>query len=540
MTTQAWRGRIDWPVFATLAGAFVLSRVAYAFAGIRFDASLLPTALQYLEPTQLENNLVESVWYQHTQPPLFNVLLGIVLKLPFPTGATLQVLWLACGVALMALVYVLARDLGISRWIATVATIVICCSPTVVLYENWLAYEYPLTVMFTALAVASFRWVRDGSFASFAWIVGLAGAGVLTRSLLHPLWFVGLLAVLILLRRPTFGWRRAGAVVAIPTLLILGVFAKNQIVFGEPTMSSWFPWNLSRITIGEMPDDVRQGLIDDGTLSEAANFPIFLPYEDYAPIAPPCTPAHPDVPVLAETEKENGHINPNYECYLPLLDLYAKDSINAALHEPRYAVKAIIGSFQIWGESSSQYAFVHDNRQHIDDFDRYYRQFVLVDVPWNPPVKTDSGWWIPLERLPEFNEVDDLDALAALEEQNIDLRYRFSLTILFSTIAVGVLGIRSLWRRRNGPLTPIDGTLLMIAYQVVVITLIGNMFEIGENNRFRFMVEPITLVVGAWCLVQIARRLRARGAPDGVDAQDTGPSSEGSPPGPAAASEMRV
>ena len=37
------------------------------------------------------------------------------------------------------------------------------------------------------------------------------------------------------------------------------------------------------------------------------------------------------------------------------------------------------------------------------------------------------------------------------------------------------------------------------------MTVVGNVFEIGENNRFRFMVEPLTLVVLVWAAVQLAR-----------------------------------
>lgn len=491
---RPWRDRIDVPVTAALTAAFVLSRIAYALAGVRYDASLLPTALQYLEPEHLEHRLLESVFYQHTQPPLFNLLLGVVLKLPFPTGATLQVLWLACGAALVALVYVLARDLGLSRWVAVAVAVVICCSPTTILYENWLAYEYPLTTLLTGMCVAAFRWIRDGSPAAFTWFVALAGVGALTRALLHPLWFAFAIGVLLLARPPTrastaarpLTWRRASAVIALPTLLILGVLVKNQLVFGEPTMSSWFPWNLSRITIAELPDDVRQRLVEEGTISETANYPVFLPYEDYVTVAPPCTPAHPDVPVLAETEKVNGHINPNYECYLPLLDQYAHDSVAAGLAEPGYAARAVLGSFQIWVESASQYAFVYDNRLHIDGFDERYRQIVLLDVPWDPPITTDAGWWIPIG--------------------TPGRRWRFSVTIVVSTIAAVSLAMRALWRRRRGELGAIDGTLLVIGYQVAAITLIGNAFEIGENNRFRFMVEPITLVVGAYCVVALVRR----------------------------------
>jgi hypothetical protein len=40
------------------------------------------------------------------------------------------------------------------------------------------------------------------------------------------------------------------------------------------------------------------------------------------------------------------------------------------------------------------------------------------------------------------------------------------------------------------------------------VTLVGNLFENGENNRFRFVVDPLVVVMlTAWIA---ARRTRAR------------------------------
>ncbi len=55
---------------------FLLSRSAAMAAGVRFDASPLGYFLQYLDPHLLRARLGESLWYLHSQPPLFNLLLG--------------------------------------------------------------------------------------------------------------------------------------------------------------------------------------------------------------------------------------------------------------------------------------------------------------------------------------------------------------------------------------------------------------------------------------------------------------------------------
>ena len=56
-----------------------------AIAGVRFDAHALGIYYQFIDPPLLESRLLESLFYSHGQPPLFNLFLGLVLKiLTFP------------------------------------------------------------------------------------------------------------------------------------------------------------------------------------------------------------------------------------------------------------------------------------------------------------------------------------------------------------------------------------------------------------------------------------------------------------------------
>lgn len=474
-----------------LAASFSLSRVGYRLAGIRYDDSFLPIAFQHLDVAELEHNLLESVWYQHTQPPLFNLFLGLVLKLsPFRAGLTFHVLWLLLGAALVVLVYRLLLALRVRRGLAIAATIVITCSPTVVLYENWLSYEYPLTVALTAIALASVRWVAAGEQRWLVAVAALGGACLLTRVLLNPIWYVGVVAIVLVARRPDAGRTAAGVVLALPLILVGAVALKNQVVFGEPTLSSWSGWNLQRVTIDELPDDTRARLVADGTLTPLADYGVFLPIDSYRGYAGECVPEHENVPVLADPTKSGGAENFNNECYLPITSEAQRNAIAAARAEPGAAAKAVVGSFQIWAESPSQYAFVYDNRLQIDRIDELYRRAVLLDVPWDPPVEVRSAWWIPLG--------------------TPGGQWRVTLTVVVATlIAVGA-GVRSGWRIARGRGSPLDVGLAVIGFTVLAVTLVGNLFEIGENNRFRFMVEPVTLVALAWFVDRVYSRVTSR------------------------------
>lgn len=497
---REWLRSIDrsaWITFGVLTAAFVGSRVGYQLAGVQFDSAFLATAQQHLELDHLEHHLIESVWYQHTQPPLFNLLIGLALKFsPFSLAATFHGLYLVLGWALIGLVYVLLRDLAVSRWIAIAAAIVICCGPTVVVYEHWPSYEYPVAVMVTALAVASLRWVRGGEIRWLAAATTLGAACVATRALFTPLWLVGLFAILLVARRPRDAWRPALLAIGLPLLVIGGLMIKNQVLFDTPLLSSWGGWNLQRVTIDELPPEVRQRLIDDGTLTPMANIPVQLPLDAYAAETEPCTPSHRDVPVLTDTHKtptpgspSTGWENLNNECYLPIYREALDNAVAAGFAEPKNTARAWVGSFQIWAEPASLYAFVYDNRREVDDLDKWYRQIVLVDVPWNPIVNTHAGFYLPLGTPGH--------------------RWRISMTIIAGTVAALALSGRSTYRIGRGRGSPRDAQLAVIGFTVLAVTLTGNLLEIGENNRFRFVVEPVTLVVAVAAATELVRRARA-------------------------------
>ena len=60
--------------------AFGISRALYYFLGVRFDSSLLYQAWQILDVNLLRDRLVESLLNLHCQPPLFNLFVGLIIK----------------------------------------------------------------------------------------------------------------------------------------------------------------------------------------------------------------------------------------------------------------------------------------------------------------------------------------------------------------------------------------------------------------------------------------------------------------------------
>jgi hypothetical protein len=63
---------------------------------------------------------------------------------------------------------------------------------------------------------------------------------------------------------------------------------------------------------------------------------------------------------------------------------------------------------------------------------------------------------------------------------------------------------------------------MYIVFTVVYVSIVGNLFELGENNRFRYMIDPLIAVAAAatlsaaWASSRVCHALGQRRAPGAV------------------------
>jgi hypothetical protein len=478
-----------WPDRLVLVAVFVVSRVAYGVGGLRFDASGLQFSSQLLDPDVLRDRLVESIWYLHAQPPAFNLFVGAVLRWsPFTAETSFQLAFLACGLVLLLALHDLARQLGIGRKTAIAVAVLIGCAPAVLLYENWLSYEYPVATMLVVLVDLVARYGRRPTTGLLVATMSVAALATLTRSLLHPLWLLALLVALLLYRWPP---RRTTILyAALPLLVVVGVMAKNQILFGSPQLSSWFGFNIHRVALEQLTDAQKGELYLEGFRASEP---------------PPCAVRRPDVPALADQYKFGGQPqdgepveNFNYECVIDKYSALQRDSLSVMRSHPTWYGREVAGASEIWAIPSSLTPFVFFNREAIGPVDELYRRTALLDVSWDPPVAIPTAW--------------------PVEVSAPDHRFHVSITIVLATIAVSIAAAVALvrWRRRSAE----SLAMLVGGATVAYVFFASNLFEFGENNRFRFIVEPLTLVLFAALVVAGIRALRRRGRTSSGDDTD--------------------
>jgi hypothetical protein len=362
-----------------VAVAFAMSRIVYFRAGIRFDASPIDYFAQLIDRALLRDRLAESLLYLHAQPPFYNLLVGVALKLaPEHPEWVLWPLFMGAGLYAALCFYVMLIYLRLSVPLAAFAGACICASPLFVIYENWCFYP-ALDVAWIAGAGAWLARSRARPGAALA-IAGLHLGGLcLTRSLFHPVFFV--LAAMLVLAFAQLGTRhRVLACLAPPAILLFALCAKNLTLFGFFGTSSWSSRNVWRaVTCVLGPKRVNA---ERAELSPAAKLSAFEP-GDRNVSAFRLAPRHTGVPALDAVSKSNPAIpavNYNHWSIPASAHFYAEDAVHLVLAYPRaYVRRTLKLSVPLFFERMDQ-GFTDANHARIqraadafDDFEHDFR-----------------------------------------------------------------------------------------------------------------------------------------------------------------------
>jgi len=320
---------------ALLAGAFVVSRILAFAAGVRFDMEPLDNYWQFIDPALLRNDFWRSIFYLHHQPPVFNMFLGAILHL-FPSRPAIGFHWtfLVLGFVLPLCLFELMERMGIDRWIAFVIALAFTLSPSTILYENLLFYEYPLTVLLAIAALFLHRFasegrIRDGFvfFSSLALVAGI-------RTVYHLVWFV-LILISVFWFRPQ--WRRQVAfAAALPAVLLGAFYLKHLIVFHGFTPGSriYSNVNLTQMITLRVPKDDIEKLIQEGKITPLLKDDIYTLGDDFdkdpsesemSKIVP--VPPKTGIPILDDCIKSTTAFNWNCMWAENAAEMYRRDAM---------------------------------------------------------------------------------------------------------------------------------------------------------------------------------------------------------------------
>ncbi len=451
--------------------AFVISRWLYLSAGSRFTVHTW--FMQFLDPNVLRSNFWQSLFYLHSQPPILDFMLGAGLKL-FPSSMVIvfQVLFAAMGLAIALIMLSLMTDLGVPCWLALVATLLFEVGPATLMFENWFYNTYP-TIFF--LCLSAFCLNRFLTREKLGWgnaFTATIALPVFLDSTFQIVWFIG--AGLILLVAAPEKFRRLVPVSMAFLVLMLALYAKNLLVFGVFTTSSWLGMNLSRMTTFQLPQEEREALVRDGKLSL---FALTVRFPAPSPDGSPPT----GVPALDEVFKQQWPPSLNYNniAYIHLSKTEFHDAMWVLRHRPAaYARGLAIAAEEYFQPAADLGDGFRVQKKGLDGWISLY-DLALVTV------RTQLG----------FVKGNIAEARVGFSTSIVLF---VSLTLLSLWAAVRAARIVLL-----GPRTPEEVTLLFVAITVLYVGLTGIALNCGENNRLRFVADPFYVVLGCIALTEM-------------------------------------
>jgi hypothetical protein len=465
--------------------AFACSRIAIYAAGLRYtDAALRVESWQLLDPRILKTDLLSGVWHLHSQPPLYNLFSGLLLKLPVGLGTAITVaIWIGLGLCVVMAAFWLLVELSVPVWVSfAVVFVSVLASPAYWGYENGYSYTYPTVALLTVGSLSLLRFLRSDrkglgalTFLCFALII-------LINSHYQLVWLVLVLVAVILPLRSH--WRIVCTVAAVPVLVVLFVYAKDFVMFGTTTTSSWLGMNLAKGTINKAPESELKQLVDQGTLTPIAQVRIFSPPADYVPFVGPLSKT--GTPALDEGDKSTWNTNFNNLIYVRVSKAYLHDDLAFIMARPGAYGHSVLLASELWLTPADEAFLASPTWPPVADYARVYDRFVM----WQPTFDRNST----------DIALTTNDTIPASQ-----LSYLILLVYLVSLIGLPVLA----WRRRSTdpPLAAFAGAMwVTVGYGFVVTTLT----ELGENLRFEFELGPLPIVSAVLIITTMARALNSR------------------------------
>jgi hypothetical protein len=450
-----------------LTGLWAAAQVAYWIAGVRFDTSTRNGFWQFLDPAFLRASPIKSLVYLHAQPPLFNAFLWMAESIsPLGLHFTAHAVFLALGLGLALGSASLARELGVGVGGSVAIGLAVSCNPSTVLYQNWLYPTFPIAVTLVLSALALARFDRTRAPAMLGLFLGGCAVLVYLRSVFHPVWFLGLVGVVGWWAARRIGARRTVVVAALPMLLVVGLSAKNMILFGDPGTSSWLGMSLAKATTFSLPRGQLRQLEREGVVDRVAEVTPFVAFPYYAQAGVPEAPSHDEVSVDRQFNND-GSPNLNYWGYIEASRRALADDIAVIERRPGFYLGRVGFAWEYYLSSPSGYGYLVANESKIAGIDHAWRIIAYGERPESFGL---ARWTV--------------------NGASIGIVTIAVLMVLLLAAFAALLGLP----RRLRPLVRrpvvVFGTTTCLGF-----ALVANATELGENMRFRYEVEPLQFVL---------------------------------------------
>jgi len=471
---------------------FLISRLLMFAVGMNFNMNYLVTAWQNVDVWLLKNDLLRSIWYLHSQPPIFNLFTGVILKL-FPVNFSIffQLFFHFLGLVLSLCLYYIIKNTSSNRLLSFLISLLFILGPSVILFESFFFYDFFVLVVLVVITFFFQKFTQTNKF-YYLWAFFLSAAFlVLTRRIFHLVWF--LIMGLILLYFYRTDWKRILLAFFIPLLFIVFWYGKNFYYFGNFDASSWSGMGFFKTINFTLTNEEREDLFNKGIVSSNIFYgdPYIIPINTTTVSAATFSNKIFSVPVVGEYNKKDGRINYNYYGYINLSREVMDDFISILKNRPLVYIKAIIATGIIYFAPASNYfapsgggdGSVDPNYALIRRWDVFYNKII-----YGQPLSWGG------ERLQNY--ISDILNIRKTQAWRLLspgifivvvylVSFIYGLKVIFQKNAIFVYG------------RDVYITIIFLVLNIFYVSAVGILAEAGENQRHRFMIEALVWVLFA-------------------------------------------
>jgi hypothetical protein len=476
-----------------IIAVFVASQIVTTLLGIRFVGSskmIIEPFWQYLDPQILKTDLLGGLYFLHSQPPLFNAFLGLVLKL-FPQHYEQAFAWIfqALSFGTLLLMGLILRKLEINLKLIFVFCAIFALFPNFLIYTNLLFYTLPVAFLLLLSCLFLHKFVESQRLKYAVLFTSTAGIIMLTRSIYHLLWFVlcGATIFFLIDRNSRRIFLRAAIV---PVLVVIVLYAKNAVLVGSFGPSSWMGMNLARGW--PLPNDAMRDLnaflepedIQHLSKTNKINLEWII-----GPFMPP------------EAYRNLGYFRPDKSSFWnPAISAPEKGSSIPNVMHPNF--------------NHSDYAKISKkmldaDRAIILEYPGKYFARVLLGFKMYLQPATGPSWF--LVQSYNYNPVQNYANLLTkllFQGRRIELARGYipwnSSYILFPLLVI--FGMKKVFVRDNENRNVRRVTFAYLTFTIIWVAMITNFLEFGENNRIRFETDPFIVILLPAALQALYRR----------------------------------
>ena len=257
---------------------FLLSRALFYYANIQFDYSWVYKQWHLVDIELMRNKLFESIWYFHFQPPIFNLAVGLIAKLPESLAALItQLSFIMMTLLSGFMIFSILMQLNVPKIISTISVCYFFIMPEVILYENYLIQTWPVVFLLVTATWSLMKYLyKDKLIYAHLFFITIITL-CLTRSAFHYIYFIAVSVIFYHVKDHDL--KKYLKIISLPAVIFMIFILKNYYLFNVLGVSSSLGGSLWKIASKINVDQAK--IRKEGNITNTFLIPAIQPVSKY-------------------------------------------------------------------------------------------------------------------------------------------------------------------------------------------------------------------------------------------------------------------